>query len=166
MSDLPTHNFRQPPEPIFSPKKKRIEPIFTAEERAIFQPYKELYRREPNSHTRTALLKEKILTDIFNYWANNGTAPKTGEEWAERVKVLLQVSLRDVVRQTMSNTINEEIKNVLSDKNLETSALEVFSQYNVAVKNVINQLTPEEETRLRKTAAEWSEKGNPPEIQR
>ena len=77
----------QPPEPIFSLKKRRVEPIFTAEERSIFEPYKELYRSSTTPQARTALLKDKILTDIFNYWATKGTEPKTGEEWAERIKV-------------------------------------------------------------------------------
>ena len=77
----------QPPEPIFSPKKRRVEPIFTAEERSIFEPYKELYCSSTTPQAQTAILKDKILTDIFNYWATKGTEPKTGEEWAERIKV-------------------------------------------------------------------------------
>lgn len=66
----------------------------------------------------------------------------------------------------MAKEINEEIQNLLRGKDHNASGLDAFAQYNVAVKNVMHQLTPQEESRLRKMAAEWSEKGNPPEIQR
>ncbi|KAG6838115.1 hypothetical protein C0991_001743, partial [Blastosporella zonata] len=79
---------------------------------------------------------------------------------------LLNVTVRHVVRKTMGAEIQEELKRLLSVDELSNSSQAAFTKYNVALRNVMNNLTPEDETRLRQTAAEWTKKGNPIHVQK
>ncbi|KAG6838251.1 hypothetical protein C0991_000711, partial [Blastosporella zonata] len=71
------------PEPIFVPHKAQTTPAFSRQEKDVFEPYKELYRREANARVRASLIKDKILPDIFNFWHRQGITPLTGEQWGE-----------------------------------------------------------------------------------
>jgi hypothetical protein len=53
-------------------RKSRKGSIYTAEERAVLRQYKDEYRSKTTREERLALVKSKILRDIFNYWDGKG----------------------------------------------------------------------------------------------
>lgn len=66
--------------------------IYTPEERAVLAQYKQEYCSTPTREERHALLRTKILVDIFNYWSGNGVI-FTPAETHSRMKVCIELSL-------------------------------------------------------------------------
>jgi hypothetical protein len=77
MSTSNTRKFRKPRHPC----------QYTAEERKVFQRYKEEYRSQTTKERRGYIFKTKILPDLFNYWTDDGAMTLSDEEAAKRVKV-------------------------------------------------------------------------------
>jgi hypothetical protein len=68
-------------------RKARQACHYTAEEREVFNKYKEEYRSQTTKEQRGHILKTQILPDLFNYWTNDGAVPLSDAEACKRVKV-------------------------------------------------------------------------------
>lgn len=55
-----------------SPKKKRSNCKYSAEERAIIEPFKEEYRRNVIKKQRAEIFHKKICTALVEYWQAKG----------------------------------------------------------------------------------------------
>jgi hypothetical protein len=68
-------------------RKPRKDCKYTADERAVFQQYKEEYKSQTTSQGHGHMFRSKILPDIFNYWTDNGKVLMSSEEMDGHVKV-------------------------------------------------------------------------------
>lgn len=70
-------------------RKPRGKSLLTTADKNIINKYKEDYRSKSTTEERSALLRDHILVDIFNFWYNNGVIPAdlTAEQLSERIQV-------------------------------------------------------------------------------
>jgi hypothetical protein len=69
-------------------RKPRKDSLYSVEERKIMNQFKAEYRRQPTKEQRGDVIRSKLLPNLYNYWVQLGTAPKSTEESLSRLKVI------------------------------------------------------------------------------
>ncbi|KAJ3492442.1 hypothetical protein NLJ89_g11237 [Agrocybe chaxingu] len=166
-------------------KKIRRTSEFSPAERQLLNRYKSEYRNEADEAARGRIFKEKVLVDFFNLLDSENRAPEGDaaialakrigkfihNNWRPRVSVRkekpsLNVRVFDVVRETMPERVNEELKALLEKGPLGDEGKPEFALKNCAVRRVLDALTPAELAEVKRTKAEWAERGRPENTQR
>jgi hypothetical protein len=70
-------------------RKPRKDALYSREELEVINKYREEYRQQTTRELRAAVLKTKILVDLFNFWLQQGRAPADEESSVSRMKVSL-----------------------------------------------------------------------------
>jgi hypothetical protein len=73
--------------PIPKTRKSRKDSRYSREEMQVISKYKQEYREQTTRELRGNVFKAKILVDLFNLWLEEGKAPDTEEDSANRMKV-------------------------------------------------------------------------------
>ncbi len=68
-------------------RKPRKNALYSRDEIAVINKYKEEYRQQTTRELRGHVFKTKILVDLFNFWLAQGIAPVEEEESLNRMKV-------------------------------------------------------------------------------
>jgi hypothetical protein len=68
-------------------RKPRKDALYTRDEMIVLNRHKEEYRQQTTQELRADVIRTKILVDLFNFWAEQGRAPKDEEESVARMKV-------------------------------------------------------------------------------
>lgn len=68
-------------------RKPRRDCIYSAAERAVLRPYRDIYRAQTTKEKRAEIFSSKILPDMFNFWSERGEEVGTEEESKARVLV-------------------------------------------------------------------------------
>jgi hypothetical protein len=77
-----------PPPSTSGKRQKRVNCLYSPEERKVIEVYKEEYRSQTNRKNRFQTYQTKILPAIYTYWQEIGNLPETIEKSRERAKVL------------------------------------------------------------------------------
>jgi hypothetical protein len=65
-----------PPSPT-GKRQKRVDCVYSPEERTVIEIYKEEYRNQINRKGRFQIYRTKILPAIYTYWQEIGELPET-----------------------------------------------------------------------------------------
>jgi len=76
-----------PPSPT-GKRQKRVDCVYSPEERNVIEVYKEEYRSQTNRKSRFQIYRTKILPAIYTYWQEIGKLPETEEKSRLCAKVL------------------------------------------------------------------------------
>ena len=68
-------------------RKPRRDCVYSAAERAVIRPYRDIYRAQTTKEKRAEIFTSKILPDMFNYWNERGEEVATEEESKAQVLV-------------------------------------------------------------------------------
>ncbi|GLB43466.1 hypothetical protein LshimejAT787_1303670 [Lyophyllum shimeji] len=159
--------------------------LYSSEELAQLNRYRDEYMTYKSSMERTDFLKKKLGPEFFNWCTTRGksvgepgsaefkTAVKQLSNWVYNTWRLPKKESRrrgtvrviDVVRATMAEEMDAEVKRILK-RDVERGSREYFEQQNRALSNIVRKLPAAEYARLQAMAKEWNEKGSPPEEQR
>ncbi|GLB45741.1 hypothetical protein LshimejAT787_2700110 [Lyophyllum shimeji] len=168
-----------------NPPPTRKASVYSSEELAQLNRYRDEYMTYKSSMKRTDFLKKKLGPKFFNWCTTRGksigepgsaefkTAVKQLSNWVYNTWRLPKKESRcrgtvrviDVVRATMAEEMDAEVKKILK-KDVERGSPEYFQQQNKALSNIVQNLPAAEYARLQAMAKEWNEKGSPPEEQR
>ncbi|GLB34481.1 hypothetical protein LshimejAT787_0200460 [Lyophyllum shimeji] len=159
--------------------------LYSSEELAQLNRYRDEYMTYKSSMERTDFLKKKLGPEFFNWCTTRGKS--VGEPGSAEFKAAVKqlsnwvyntwrlpkkesrrrgtVRVIDVVRATMAEEMDAEVKRILK-RDVERGSREYFEQQNRALSNIVRKLPAAEYARLQAMAKEWNEKGSPPEEQR
>ncbi|GLB45143.1 hypothetical protein LshimejAT787_2000480 [Lyophyllum shimeji] len=170
---------------MFNPPPTRKASVYSSEELAQLNRYRDEYMTYKSSMERTDFLQKKLGPEFFNWCTTRGksigdpgsaefkTAVKQLSNWVYNTWRLPKKESRcrgtvrviDVVRATMAEEIDAEVKKILK-KDVERGSPEYFQQQNKALSNIVQNLPAVEYVRLQAMAKEWNEKGSPLDEQR
>ena len=78
--------------PIPKTRKSRKDSRYSREEMQVISKYKQEYREQTTRELRGNVFKAKILVDLFNLWLEQGKAPDTDDDSANRMKVTQNIN--------------------------------------------------------------------------
>jgi hypothetical protein len=78
--------------PIPKTRKSRKDSRYSREEMQVISKYKQEYREQTTRELRGNVFKAKILVDLFNLWLEQGKAPDTDDDSANRMKVMQNIN--------------------------------------------------------------------------
>ncbi|PPR08062.1 hypothetical protein CVT24_010960 [Panaeolus cyanescens] len=174
-------------ENILAPARQtRRDSYFTAEERAVMVPFRDLLEQQSNPEGRSYVCKKHILPAIFNYWLTIGKKPKDLAEQIEWSRIVIKwlsnnwrskatdrkwaapnfkATRVEHVWRTRQSLVWAEIDKLLGVTESSTSTPGWFQCRQKAIANVIRNMSAEDQQILNYEVAQISQKGYPPEVQ-
>ena len=68
-------------------RKPRKDAIYSQEELAVINPFKDEYRQQTTREMRGNIIRQHVLNALFKYWTKVGKYPASPEESISRMKV-------------------------------------------------------------------------------